>query len=221
MVFQARGFALVTVMFAMMIMMFLGAAAMFLSSTEIEIAGVEKIYKDTFYNADGGTNLAAEVLEQNANCGVGFSGNINANVDSLIAGTVYVEGGSEASKNVADGLGSRNFVYNLLVTTPSDANRDFSFPVTYDPVANPGGYHPVSNPRALHTNVTVGGDAVYGEGTAISMTAGYEGRGKGAAAGGARVNYGVMAQRRGLLNSNAVLWMGWRHVVGTEGPCIY
>lgn len=161
---NAGGFALVTVMFAMMIMMFLGVASMILSSTEIEIASVEKIYKGTFYNADGGTNLAAEILEQNMNCAVGFTGNTNANVDSLIAGTVYVEGGSEASNNVPDGFGSRNFAYNILVATPSDANRDFSFPVTYDPVFNPGGYHPVSNPKALHTNVTVGGDTVYGEG---------------------------------------------------------
>ncbi len=219
---KEEGFALVTVMLAMIIMVFLGVAAMNLSSIEIEIAGTEKIYKDTFYQADGGTNLAAEMLEQNVNCPVGFAGNTGTgNADSLVEGLVYVYGVSEASSNVADGLGSRNFAYNLLVDSPTDANRDFSFPANYDAAKNPGGYHPTNNPNAPHTNFTVGGNTVFGTGSSIIMSAGYEGKGKGSASGGAHVNYGIMAQRQGLVNSTATLWMGWRHVVGTETTCEY
>ncbi len=215
------GFIMVSVMFFIFIMMLLGITSAILSSSEKDLAGIERHYKATFYMADSGTNLAAELLEQNLNCPNGFTGNTNGGVDSLIEGVVYVSGTTESSGNKPDGKGSRNFAYNEQIAIPSDDNRDFSFPVEYDLFSNPAGYHPIQNPKGLHTNVTVGGKAVHGIGGSINMAAGYEGQGTGAAAGGTHINYEIMAESKGLINSRSIVWMGWRHVIGTEKTCKY
>jgi len=53
------------------------------------------------------------------------------------------------------------------------------------------------------------------------MSAGYEGKGKGASAGGAYIVYRVYSQHIGTANSQAEIMSQWRHLVGQEGGCNY
>lgn len=219
---REKGFALVTVLMSMLILVFLGIAAMMTMTTEKEIAGAEKIFKDTFYQADNGTSLAAEVLEQNINCPSGFTTTGVPPVNEVINGRIVVLGDNNVTTgtpaNTAEAQGSLNFWQNNTPAPATDANRDFYYAL-YDPNDFPTPYNGAGD--APHTNFTVGGNTVMGSGSALMQAAGYEGKGKGAGAGGAHIVYEIYSQHQGLVNSESQIWLQWRHVIGTEGPCIY
>ena len=178
-----------TIVVAMMIIAIISILALsdiYSSYTESHIAGHDARYKIAFYRADGATELAAELLEQNTSCATGFS-------NSTI-GEVAVD--------------ELDFWMNLSATRPTDANRDFHFPSGY-------------STGQAHTNLTVGGDTALSTGGAIQMAAGYEGKGKGAAAGGSHITYDILSSHIGPFNSQALVRLQWRHVIGQEGLCIY
>ncbi len=83
---------------------------------------------------------------------------------------------------------------------PSDTNRDAFLPRNYAG-------------NAPHTNIKVRGNAALSTGSAIQLAAGYEGKGKGAAGGGAWITYDVRAQHRNVRNSAVGIRLGWRHVM--------
>ena len=60
-----------------------------------------------------------------------------------------------------------------------------------------------------------------GEGGASQMAAGYEGKGKAAGAAGAHIAYDIVSGHVGPFNSQAMVRLQWRHVIGQEGPCLY
>ena len=64
-----------------------------------------------------------------------------------------------------------------------------------------------------HTNIKVRGDRELSEGTATQIAAGYDGKGKSAAWGGAWVTYDVRAQHVGIRNSRSTIHVRWRHVM--------
>ena len=178
-----------TIVVAMMIIAIISILALsdiYSSYTESHIAGHDARYKIAFYQADGATELAAELLEQNVNCAAGFA-------NSTI-GEVAVD--------------ESNFWMNLSAAKPTDANRDFHFPSGY-------------SAGEVHTNLSVGGDTALSTGGAIQMAAGYEGKGKAAASGGAHIAYDILSGHIGSLKSQAVVRLQWRHVIGQEGLCIY
>ena len=59
----------------------------------------------------------------------------------------------------------------------------------------------------------------------VTRAAGLErrcfGKGKGAATGGAHIAYDIVSGHIGALNSQAMVQLQWRHVIGQEGPCLY
>lgn len=86
---------------------------------------------------------------------------------------------------------------------PSDTNRDAFYPATASG----------SDP---HTNLKVRGRGELSTGSAIQLAAGYEGKGKSAAAGGAWIVYDVRAQfvdNRGNRGNQATIDLGWRHMM--------
>ena len=180
------GSTIVVALMIIAIISILAISDIYSSFTETRIAGHDVRYKMAFYRADGGTELAAELLEQNAACAVGFA-------NSTI-GDVAVD--------------VPNFWLNLSATKPTDSNRDFHFPSGY-------------SPGEPHTNMTVGGNTALSTGGAIQMAAGYEGKGKASAAGGAHIAYDIVSGHVGTFNSQAMVRLQWRHVVGQEGPCLY
>jgi hypothetical protein len=165
------------------------------STTEIQIAGSDRVHKETFYAADGATELAAELLEQNVACPTGFTG------------ATKVRGGLIEVETLAFWQNTED-----SVQTPGDGGageqpRDFFLPTGY-------------NVGAPHTNFTIGGRTRFAVGSAIEMAAGYEGKGKAAAAAGTHIIYDIATQRVGLAKSQSIVWTQYRHVTGSEGTCI-
>jgi len=57
-----QGFVLVLALFMLTICTLIGIAAMSTSTTELDIAGNERVHKETFYQSEAGTSAAAEAL---------------------------------------------------------------------------------------------------------------------------------------------------------------
>jgi len=182
------GSALVIALLILVVLTLVGQIATRTSTTEIQISANDKRHNITFYEADGATELASELLEQNIACPMGF-------VNQTRGGLLRVENGALAFWQNGDDD----------ATTPSDTNRDFYLPVNYGALP--------------HTNVTVGGHSEFALGSAIQMAAGYVGKGKGSAASGTYLIYDIGTQRVGLNRSESMVWVKWRHMIGTEGTC--
>lgn len=108
-----KGSALVIALIIMVVLTLLGQIATRTSTTEIKIAANDKRHKLTFYEADGATELATELIEQNIE-ETGF--------DTLIMGTgnlIKIETPDFALNEIEE------------ATTPSDTSRDFFLPSGY------------------------------------------------------------------------------------------
>ncbi|MBA3015779.1 MAG: pilus assembly PilX N-terminal domain-containing protein [Proteobacteria bacterium] len=194
-----NGFVLVAVMLMLLVLAFIGITSTTTSNIELQIAGNNKIYNQTFYAADGGTSVGAEVVEQNTACATGFTatsvdGTIDA-TDAVLNGNIVVEGSALSLWN------------HPPPTGVSDSDRDI--------------YYPINSGTAPHTNLNIGGDTILAHGSALQMAAGYEGKGKSAASGGGYILYDIFSQRIGISNSQSTLRLQWRHVIGQEGSCLY
>jgi len=173
----------------------LGISATMTSSIEVQIAGNDDRHKMALYEADGGIEVGFEMLEQNIACPGGFS--------TFDEGVGYLDIGTDVR------VYSKDFWLQESEPTsdyPSDVERDIRI---YGPDAGP------------HTNLTTFGATQLSTGSAIQMSAGYEGKGKGASAGGAYIVYRVYSKHMGIDNSQAEIMSQWRHLVGQEGACNY
>jgi len=164
----------------------LGISATMTSSIEVQIAGNDDRYKKALYEADGGTEVGFEMLEQNIACPVGFD----------FSGDEYLEIPPDV----------RVYTKDFWLQESEPTSRDISI------------YSPDTLP---HTNLSIYGVTQLSTGSAIQMSAGYEGKGKGAGAGGAYIVYRVYSQHKGIGNSQAEIMSQWRHLVGQEGACIF
>lgn len=196
-----EGFVLIAALLIMLVLTIIGIAANRNTSTELGIAGNDRTHKETFYEADGGTELASEVVEQNIAClqfgadGAGQGRTLDGSVDAY---DIYVDN---------DSLGFwRNFS-TTPTAIPSETLRDF--------------YYPVYDADDPHTNFKAAGSTKLTTGSAIQMAAGYEGRGKGIGVGGATLVYDINAQHLGQNNSQSIICIQYRHTIGQEGDCYY
>lgn len=206
-----EGFVLIIALMIMVVLTVIGIAATFNTTTELQIAGNDRIHKETFYDADGGTEFATEVLEQNIACldfaqnGSGsqsFDGSTNIAIDGHIAVS-----GSPSSLEMWQNVKGR--WSGSGVPYPSDAARDMWYP-------------PVYAAGQPHTNMTVEGIADLTPGTSILQNAGYLGLGRSAAAGGVTLDYEIYSQHVGDRNSESRIRIEWKHAVGKEDPhCRY
>jgi len=186
------GSLMVITVVLLMLLTIMGLAITTTTSIELQIAANDRIHKTTFYAADGATDVASELLEQNLGC--------------------MTEGGfSSADINTIRVL-NLDFWANRsndpdFVSIPSDAvgDRDFVFPAT--------------DPSIPHTNVTAGYNPGFSTGSAMQMVSGYEGKGKAIAAGGAYLQYEINSQHLGIANSESIIQIQWRHMIGSEGAC--
>jgi hypothetical protein len=137
------------------------------------------------------------------------------------------DGGSELGTellelNIACASGFAND--NLVINTVTVADKDFWMQNT-----KPADDYPSDTERDIfidgangtHTNLSIYGDTSLGIGGAIEMSAGYEGKGKGAAGGGVALLYQIRSQHLGLADSESVVEIAWRHNIGSEGSCMY
>lgn len=191
----------------LLVLMILGITSTTTTNIEIQIAGNDKVGKQTFYMADGGTELGSRMVEENIACPTGFLpasfplGNITVQnlafwqttplnlTDPTLVAPDFGDANNDGIDDDGDGFDDRAFFH----------------------IPAPG----------LATNVIVAGTTLYEAGSAIQMTSGYEGKGKGAAAGGAAINYTIISQGSGTLNSLSDIEILWRHTIGQEGDCNY
>jgi len=187
-----RGSALVYALLMLVVLTILGIAAITTSTVEVQISGNDKVYKISFYGADGGTNMCSELLEQNID-------DRGTWTNDTARGDVNIHNGS--------------FYLNSPSNTPNPRPADLS-----DVSPNYDAYYPSttttgSGPR---TNLKECGNVALSAGSAVQLAAGYEGKGKGAGSGGAWIMYDVRAQyydNRGGRNNQDTVHLGWKHVM--------
>lgn len=205
------GFVLVAVMLMLLVLAFIGITSTTTSNIELQIAGNDKVYKQTFYAADAGTEVGARMVEENLACPDGFTANVaadTADTPQVLAGSAIINGQIVVERTSVADLTPRDFAKTeASPATISDATRDMYYPQNYN--------------NGPHTNIIAGGPTSYSAGSAIQMVSGYEGKGKGSAAGGATINYTIISQRSGQNNSSSEVEIIWRHLIGLEGECAY
>jgi hypothetical protein len=198
-----RGSLLVIAMIILMLLTLIGIAITTTASLELQIAANDRLHKTAFYVADGGNEIGAEVLEQNLGCPGGFTDTLGGGQRNV--GVVRVTDLTLWENLEADVKDTSTGDWIL----PSDTDRHLFFPESY------------GSPSIPHTNLKVGGDTKLSTGNAIQMVSGYEGKGKGAAAGGAYILYDMLSQHLGVANSQSIIHVQWRHIIGMEGGCNY
>ena len=187
-----RGSALVYALLMLVVLTILGIAALTTSTVEVQISGNDKVYKRSFYAADGGTNMYSELLEQNIE-------ERGVWVDDNTRGDVMIHHGS--------------FYLNSPSNTPNPRPADLS-----DATPNYDAFYPSTTTAGTgpRTNLKVSGNVGLSNGSAVQLAAGYEGKGKGAGSGGAWIMYDVRAQyfdNRGGRNNQDTVRLGWKHVM--------
>ncbi|MCL7488670.1 MAG: pilus assembly PilX N-terminal domain-containing protein [Desulfobulbaceae bacterium] len=204
---KEQGFVLVTALLIMLVLTIIGIAANRNTSTELLIAGNDRTGKESFYQADGGVEIGAETLEQSLACIKGFP--VATFPEPFNAAPNDRTGGALLDNFIYISPDSLDFWKNFTPTNkPSDTDRDLAFPWNYQ------GNDP-------HTNINIAGDTKMTTGAAIQMLAGYEGKGKGISAGGTYLVYDILSQHLGKNNSEAVVYLLYRHIIGQEGSCYY
>lgn len=209
-----EGFVLVVSLMILVVLTILGTLATTTTDIELNIAGNDKLEKQTFYRADGATEVGAELVEQNVACPTGFK-SAPSGFDDTDPATFFSLSGvdvfdklfafDETMSDIAH-TGSPVLLKDLpnfyirSLRIPSDLTNRDTVPVT---------------------NLAIWGETELAAGSAIQMAQGYEGKAKSAAAGGAYIAYEIHAQHQGLSNSESIVRLDWRHLVGFEGTCIY
>ena len=201
-----RGYVLVTALMILVILTFLGIASLNTTTFELQISGNDRMAKDAFFRADGGSEAGIELIEQNVSCPAGFSINQIAGVDIIERTFAY----NKFPKDV-HGVPAGWDDDQALNALPSDTIRSIRIPA--DPAQR--------NDTSPHTNLAAWGSTQYQQGSAMQMVAGYEGKGKGAAAGGVAIIYNLHSQYTGMRNSESIVEILWKHVIGQEGVCNY
>lgn len=187
------GFVLITALLVMLVLTLIGISTTINTSQELRIAGNDKLHKQTFYAAEAGAILGAEVLEQNLNCVTGFS-------SGTLEGTITVNTLDMAYNTFAD-----TKYLTVDTTIMDDTKADFIYPAAA--LEQSFGY--------------VVGSTKMQQGGALIMDAGYERKGKSAAAGGVSLLYDIYSRHEGADFSESIVLFGWRHLVGDESACNY
>jgi hypothetical protein len=172
----------------LVVLTLLGTIATRTTRTELKISASDKRHRTTFYDADGATELASELLEQNIEELVFDASVADYDADNQVFGGLI-------------GIDTPDFWRNMdeLATTPTDTDRDFFLP------------HDAGTDDA-HTNFNVGGHPEFMAGSSLPMAAGYEGLGKKAGSGGTMNVYEIITKRVGQGDSESTVRVQWRHV---------
>lgn len=202
-----RGFVLVVTLLMLLILVIIGVAALNTSNIDLNIAGNQRVHKQTFYHADAGTEIAARVIEENISCPEGFTATIDTTLD-----------GNNDAVTLANIT-----VTNMLFAQPaSDDKLPSDTPFTEMPsTVNRELFLDGNSVILPNTNVRIGGITEVTEGSGLAMNAGYIGLGYSAAQGGTNILYEVNSQNLGAVNSESVVSIRWRHMIGLEGECNY
>ncbi|MFC1813101.1 PilX N-terminal domain-containing pilus assembly protein [Thermodesulfobacteriota bacterium] len=190
----------------------MGLSATTTSTIEVQIAANEYLHKEALYFADGSTEVGIELLEQNLACPIGFkSDNLHdefSNNLEVIDKDFWIQSGPPDYFPVGapDGEFTKDDIGDDDDDPSNDGSRDIRVP---------------RDDSQPHSNLTFYGNTVMSTGSSIMMAAGYEGKGKGSAGGGAYLLFNVYTRHFGKKGSEILLMNLWRHVIGMEGDCKY
>lgn len=182
-----QGSVLILCILMLFLLTVLGISSTTTSDLEMSIASNENFFYMSFYQADGGGEAGKEIIEQ------AIEDRIWADATAtppLLMGDVEVW--------YPDFFSNPEFAESDPF--PSDSDKDVSIPVQ---VAG----------RNLDTFLGFGSETDFATGAAMQMASGYEGLGKGAAGGGAWINYAIRVNHEGIRNSRSRIQAGWRHVI--------
>jgi hypothetical protein len=197
-----EGFVLVTSMVILIALTLIGIAAIMTSTVEVKIAGNDRLHKETFYQADGDTEVGAVLTYDNALClnsgGFTDGGGGQLDIGNLRVSTLNFAEPGKGIESLPDGTA---ILPDGTVVQQDDANRNA---VYYADINNMG------DDTLPHTNFRIAGRMKYTSGSGLQMVSGYEGLGYGAAAGGFHMRYLINAQRMGALNSESTITIEWR-----------
>lgn len=210
-----RGFVLVLALVILAALSLIGIAAMNTTLLEKTIANNDKVHKRTLYQAEAAALLSTEVLEQNINCLLGFT-----------------QTGTADETPVAD-LENSIRVWSRGPNPPDDMRNELA--MYFDPLPwtgtvctptfpdEPNISYPIANVNSgvELSDVYLGGHIAPLKGGSLVMHAGYERKGRSAAGGGTARMYDIIAVHNGLNNSQSMVVVGWRHLVGEESECKY
>nr|NJM02671.1 hypothetical protein [Desulfobacula sp.] len=198
-----NGYALLGTLLILVLLIVIGMAATTNTSLEIQIAGNDRIHKETFYQADGGTQIGIRLVEES----IGNVGPFTA----LDADGILIDPDSPNNTIlIVDPALVDNEDLTRNQNTMSDTARDLAY--------FPGGYDAaLPDPNiSTHTNIIADGVTSTVAGAGLQMLAGYEGKGKGTAGGGGQILYSIYSQHMGRSQSESVVKVEWRHVIGLE-----
>ncbi len=203
-----KGFVLVISLLILLILVIVGIAALNTTTIELQIAGNDKVHKQTFYAAEAGAELGVEVMEQSLrNCQDGFT------VDGTDSSSVKFAD-LDGTIRVFERDGNSLMLYQNAVPPVTDvcdgSKYDIAFPISNLATGSQANY------------LYVGGETKMAFGGSLQMAAGYEGKGKSAAGGGAYKRYDIYSRHEGLRNSQSIVLLGWRtNDLSSAGVCNY
>ena len=206
-----RGSVINVALLILVLIFLVGIGLNKISTTDIKIANNMKVATTTFYEAESGLEEGADLLEENIACPTGFYDPDDDGLE-VFEGIVMVTDMSFWRRDEAGYPDSEDDGDN------TDDDRD------PQDNANIVAYYPPDNPLDMDkpfSTYAIGGTTRYAKGSAIQMAAGYEGLGKGSAAGGASILYDVLVKRYGVQNSEALHVIQWIHKIGFAGDCKY
>lgn len=181
-----EGFVLVTALMMLVALSLLGLATITTSTVELKIAGNDRLHKESFYQADGGTETGSVLAYENALC-------INSGG--------FTEGRTPGEADIGF-IKVTNMIFadpdQGTTALPDDATRDAVF------------YSVLNDDTQPHTNFTVNGITENTPGSGLQMISGYRGLGRGSAGGGTHIRYAVNAQRSGPRQSRSTVTLDWR-----------
>ncbi len=215
------GFVLIVAMLILLLLSVIGITVIRTANTDLQIAGNDRRAKHAFYKADGGTEAAIEMLEENLACPGGFQAPATFNNDD--ASTFLNLGGVDVFDVQFAGDLSENDIprgSSLPAPTgldlvPSDSYRTLR--ISDDLSGAPASRNDV----APHINLAVFGTSGFAHGSALQMSAGYQGLGYSTAGGGGIKKMDIYSRYDGPVSATAKIFLEYVHLIGSEGSCRY
>lgn len=217
------GFVLVVALLMLLILVIIGTGALNTSNFDLRIAGNEKVHKQTFYNADAGTELASRLVEENISCPEGFEATVDTDADGNDDAAAIVSAAAIAGMTDAQALANNIIVpvLDFALPDPNDQLPSDTPAIELPSPANRDAFIPATSLVLPNTNLIMGGVTRVNEGSGLAMNSAYLGLGYAAASGGSNISYEINSQHLGQVNSESIVGIRWRHIVGLEGECNY
>lgn len=200
-----RGVALVIALMVMVVLAMLGAAAIMTSTTEVEIAGNEKLYQTAFYAADAGAQLAPRAIRD-----------VLSEYESPSYNGVIV--------SVRDGLLEELLHFGTANDDPStdspSMNPDIEIPSVVGPSWTGGTPELPNRTRGYSAGIDVDRSAgtVGLAGGGMEFGAGYHGIGGGGTAGGGTgILFTITSESRGPKSTRSRVQTQYLYIINVGG----